>query len=738
MFDSVRVRLTLLYTGVLALILIFLSAGTYWLVALTMERRTYISMAEISQGFLATLQSEYKGQLKERAGPETLHVAALEAGNEFRLRDHRFAVLDSAGNVLAENQALPVPQEPDGTASQPEIPAEVLRHLAGRRQAEPARSSQLEIPAEVLRHLIAGTAGAPRRLQDLMLGGEHFRARVLQGKVGGSAISIVTLQSVEAERLLLEDIRRTLFWMIPVMLLIASAIGYFLARKSLAPVVVMSEKAAHMGAQNLNERLPVLNPRDELGHLASTFNDLLERLNRSFEQQRRFMADASHELRSPVSIIRGEAEVALSRARTPEEYRGSLAIALDEARRLSQIVDDLFTLARADAGQYPLRPRDFYLEELAVECVRAARSMAAARSLTLRYEPDGEMPIHGDELLVRRLTMNLLDNAIKYTAEGGIALKIGPHQNRLRFLVEDTGIGIRPEQLPKIFESFHQVRDPSTFVEGTGLGLAISRTLVSLMGGTLEVASTPGEGSRFWFDLLLPAVPLVRESPERQRRSIIGVRGARRRLLVVDDKEDNRALVRDLLSPLGFEILEAEDAQACLRLAASARPDAILLDLRMPGVDGLEATRRLRALPGTRDLVIIAVSASAFEQHREECLEAGANDFLAKPFRLDRLLDILRALLGIEVIYADAPAAGPSASAGDARGLERVVPPAAELDGLLDLARRGHIKQILAESQRLEAVDARYALFVAEVRVLTEQFQVKKLCQLLERARAEA
>src|SRR5690349_24007808 len=119
MFDSVRVRLTLLFTGVLALILIFLSAGTYWLVALTNERRTYISMAEISQGFLATLQSEYKSQLKERSGPEALHTAALESAQEFRLRDHRFAVLDSAGNVLAENQALPVPQEPTGATSQP-------------------------------------------------------------------------------------------------------------------------------------------------------------------------------------------------------------------------------------------------------------------------------------------------------------------------------------------------------------------------------------------------------------------------------------------------------------------------------------------------------------------------------------------------------------------------------------------------------------------------------------------
>jgi CheY-like chemotaxis protein len=158
----------------------------------------------------------------------------------------------------------------------------------------------------------------------------------------------------------------------------------------------------------------------------------------------------------------------------------------------------------------------------------------------------------------------------------------------------------------------------------------------------------------------------------------------------------------------------------------------------MPGMDGLEATRRLRAMPDARDLVIIAVSASAFEQHRERCLEAGANDFIAKPFRLDRLLDILRTHLGIELIHADAPAADPGASAGDARGLERIVPTATELDRLLDLARRGHIKQILTEAQRLEALDPRYAPFVAEVRVLTEQFQVKKLCQLLERTRSES
>src|SRR5437660_2032195 len=504
MFDSVRFRLTLWYTGVLAFVLVCLSLGTYWLVKRTTERRTFISLAEISEGFLTTLQAEYKDQLNENSGGDPLRAAAQESLEEFRLRDHRFAVLDSSGNVLAQNQALPAPRAPAEAAPQPEISADVLRDI------------------------ISGTAGAPRRLQDLMIGREHFRARVLQAEVGGSTVSIVSMESLERERELLQDIRTTLLWVIPNTLLIASAGGYFLARKALAPVVAMSEKAALMGAQNLHERLPVLNPRDELGYLASTFNGLLERLNHSFEQQRRFMADASHELRSPVSIIRGEAEVALSQVRSPEEYRESLAIALDEARRLSQIVDDLFTLARADAGEYPLRPRDFYLEELAADCVRAARTMTAARGITLTYEPDGEMPLHADEALVRRLAMNLLDNAIKYTPEGGrINVACERAGAEYSLMVRDSGPGIPVEAQQKIFERFfrldpartHSGRENSGAPEtaasataGAGLGLAIARWIAEAHHGRLTLVRSDASGSVF--AAYLPANGAAGEEPE--------------------------------------------------------------------------------------------------------------------------------------------------------------------------------------------------------------------------------
>jgi two-component system, OmpR family, sensor kinase len=495
MFDSVRVRLTLWYTGVLALVLVCLSAGTYWLVERATARRTDVSLAEISEGFITTLQSEYKDQLNEKA-PDALRAAAQEAVEEFRLRDHRFAVLDSAGNLLAENQALPARRERERPASASAAPAP-------------------EIPSEVLRGLITSTAGANgnRRLSDVVLGGEHFRARVTQAEVGASPITVVAMQSLERERELLDDIRATLLWVIPVTLVFASAGGYFLARKSLAPVVAMSEKAALIGAQNLHERLPLVNPRDELGYLASTFNSLLERLDRSFERQRRFMADASHELRSPVAIIRGEAEVALSQPRSPEDYRESLAIALDEARRLSQIVDDLFTLARADAGEYPLRPRDFYLEELAADCVRAARTMAASRGIALSYEPDGEMPIHADEALVRRLTMNLLDNAIKYTPAGGkISVACQRAGGEYSLTVRDSGPGIPKEARDKIFERFfrldpartHSGRESSGAPEtaasataGAGLGLAIARWIAEAHHGRLTLVHSDASGSVF-------------------------------------------------------------------------------------------------------------------------------------------------------------------------------------------------------------------------------------------------
>ncbi len=227
-----------------------------------------------------------------------------------------------------------------------------------------------------------------------MAGGKDgYRGVVRRFAVGSEEFTLVVLQSLHRQQEMFKGIVHTFAVVIPLAVILATAGGYFLAKKSLAPVVAMSTQAGKISASNLHERLKIRNENDELGHLAKSFNELLNRLDTSFEQQHRFMADASHELRTPVAILRGEAEVSLSReARSQEEYRESLAIVGAEAGRLSQIVEDLFTLARADAGQHPLVKREFYLDELVAEAVHSARALALEREITLTCEAVRRMP----------------------------------------------------------------------------------------------------------------------------------------------------------------------------------------------------------------------------------------------------------------------------------------------------------------------------------------------------------
>jgi heavy metal sensor kinase len=296
---------------------------------------------------------------------------------------------------------------------------------------------------------------------------------------------------------------------IPIAIFLASLGGYFLARKSLAPVVAMSSQAGRISAKNLHERLPIQNAKDELGRLAASFNELLERVDQSFERQRRFMSDASHELRTPAAILRGESEVALSRTERPaEEYRESLAVLHAEAQRLTQIVEDLFTLTRADAGQYPLSPHEFYLDELVADCTHAARSLASAKQINLTCEVPEELPIRADEALLRRMILNLLDNAIKYTPAGGrVTVSCGRSGAEYALSVTDSGEGIPADLQARVFERFFRVDKARTRSEhdggGAGLGLSIARWIAEAHHGRLILERSDSNGSTF--SALLPA-----------------------------------------------------------------------------------------------------------------------------------------------------------------------------------------------------------------------------------------
>jgi heavy metal sensor kinase len=471
-----RSRLTLWYTGVLALVLVVFAAAAYAYLARAVRERTDQSLADTAQALASNFAVEFE---EDQTGDN----AAQEVVRDFHFADRQAFIFDEQGRAVASSAA---PAGGRGRDSWPD--------------------------AAALSQSLAGTVEAARRsgraYSTIHLGGSSVRARAERASSQGRTFFVAVAQSRHGQEEELSRVRRAFYVTVPLALLLASLGGYFLARKSLAPVVEMGERAARINAESLGERLPVGNERSELGRLALTFNELLARLGVSFEQQRRFMADASHELRTPVAIVCGESEVALSReAREAEEYRESLTILHEEGRRLTRIVEDLFTLARADAGRYGLAPVSFYLDEAAAECVRAVRSLAARRGVALRHEyAGGEMPMRGDEGLVRRMILNLLDNAIKYTPSGGeVRVELAREGGAYAVRITDTGDGVPEEARPHIFERFYRADKARSrnggAGGGAGLGLSIASWIAEAHGGRVALERSDKSGSAFLISL---------------------------------------------------------------------------------------------------------------------------------------------------------------------------------------------------------------------------------------------
>jgi two-component system OmpR family sensor kinase len=490
MFDSMRSRLTLWYTGVLALVLVIFAVATYAYLARAARERTDQSLADTANSLVSNFTSESNDE--DQSGDD----AATEVTRDFQFGDRQALIFNDAGRVVA-----------------------VSDPPAGKRGAHPWPATTTL--AQKLDAVIASTQKTWRAYATIPDEREGIRALAVPVKSRGRTSIVVIALSLHDQDEALEQARRAFYVAVPLALALASLGGYFLARKSLAPVVAMGKRAARIGASNLNERLPVASERNELGRLAQIFNELLARLDLSFEQQRRFMADASHELRTPVAIVCGESEVALSqRARSPEEYRESLGILLDEGRRLTRIVEDLFTLTRADAGQYHFEPEVFYLDETIGECVRAMRSLAAQRGLELHFRQAGdELLFRGDEGLIKRMILNLLDNAIKYTSRGGrVDVDLKREGSSYVFMIKDTGKGIPPEAQPHVFERFYRVdqaRSRSGETDGrgggrgggAGLGLSIASWIAEMHGGHITLEHSDQNGSTFRINLPAASEP---------------------------------------------------------------------------------------------------------------------------------------------------------------------------------------------------------------------------------------
>jgi CheY-like chemotaxis protein len=329
--------------------------------------------------------------------------------------------------------------------------------------------------------------------------------------------------------------------------------------------------------------------------------------------------------------------------------------------------------------------------------------------------------------------LNLLTNAIKFTHQGGVTLRVGlvaPPSHIVRFQVEDTGQGIAPQDSKHIFEPFQQVTTNQQSSEGVGLGLTISRHLVQKMGGDLRVVSTPGQGSTFWFDLPLSEAVDTPPARDTQRR-ISAVQGRQPRILVVDDVDNNRAILVKQLAPLGFVVQEATSAAEGLAHAAAHHPEAIIVDLRLPDSTGLALIRQLREQPTLKETVMIASSASVFAEDWQQSMDAGAHDFLPKPIKKGQLLELLGRHLRLQWRYADDDGQEHRAVSLTALTAEQV-PPRDELVRLYELATMGHAAALQTQAAELAEADERYALFAGEVERQARALQINELCTFLE------
>jgi PAS domain S-box-containing protein len=372
-----------------------------------------------------------------------------------------------------------------------------------------------------------------------------------------------------------------------------------------------------------------------------------ERSDAAGSAKTEFLASMNHELRTPLNAILGYTELLASDSNFTPEQRDALDSIKRSGEHLLLLISDILDFAKLDANKLVLNPREFLLPGFLQTISELFEGRARQKNIAFIHQQATVLPaaIRCDETRLRQVLLNLLSNAIKFTKVGGVIFRTAWDGKRLRFQIEDTGIGIPRSHIEAIFRPFEQIPQDRSFVEGTGLGLSISIRLVELMGGELHVASEVGKGSTFGFEIE-PEVVTDWHSPPRPSRVLIGYEGPVKKLLIVDDRVENRALMSQVLLAAGFAIVEAADGREAIEQARAEQPDLIIMDLVMPSLDGFEAIRRIREIKELRAVPIIASSTSRFDDD-----SADYDGFLPKPFKVEMLFELLEEHLDLTWRY---------------------------------------------------------------------------------------
>jgi CheY-like chemotaxis protein/anti-sigma regulatory factor (Ser/Thr protein kinase) len=444
----------------------------------------------------------------------------------------------------------------------------------------------------------------------------------------------------------------------------------------------------------------------------------------------------SHELRTPLNAILGYAQL-LKRSPDTTKWQANAYHTIQQSgEHLLMLIVDLLDLSKIEAEKLELQLSTVHMPAFLQGIASIIRVKANEKALEFECEFSPDLPsyIQADQKHLRQVLLNLLSNAIKFTDRGRVDLEVtvlsqSREEVRLRFGVRDTGSGIPRDDLETIFRPFEQLGGEESRSGGTGLGLSISRKLVRFMGGEIQVESTPGQGSLFSFDVAA-LVAHYEGSASGLGGKVIGYDGPRKSVLVVDDIDANRFVLADTLRLLGFEIEQAINGLEALRAVQSNATDLVLMDVRMPVMDGLEAMRQMRQHPKLCQIPIITVSAGVATNERDECLEAGAKAFLTKPIDEANMLKQIGSVLGLTWIKETMQQ---TPRVMNDPGEQFVLPEPDQMESLHDLAKAGNMRAISEKAESLAARDARYRPFADQVTQLARGFQSKALLHMMEK-----